>query len=77
MRQVTNVKPLITNFMRPMSSEDATLEVGQMIYDPQNQVTIYLGGKSGPTKSGNWKRTKEKTNGGYYGYQDETPHTDD
>ena len=77
MRQVTSVKPLIANFITPKQEEEVSLEVGRMFYDPQGQITIFECGSSGPTQSGRWKHTKEKTNGGYYGYEDERPHTDD
>ena len=78
MRQVTNVNPLITNFMSPKTPEVVTSEEIGLIYDPQSQITIYMGGKSGSSRSNDgYKRTREKTNGGYYEQNDAERYADD
>ena len=51
MRQVTKVNPLITNFMTPKTPEVVSENNIKMIYDPQSQITIYMGGNSGPSRS--------------------------
>lgn len=78
MRQVTNVNPLITNFMSPKTPEVVTSEEIGLIYDPHSQITIYMGGKSGPSRSNDgYKGTKEKQNGGYWEHNDAERYTDD
>ncbi len=79
MRQVTNVNPLITNFMSPKTPEVVKSEEIGLIYDPQSQITIYMGGgKSRPSRSNDgYKRTKEKQNGGYWEHNDAERWTDD
>lgn len=78
MRQVTNVNPLITNFMSPKTPEVVTSEEIGLIYDPQSQITIYMGGKSGPSRSfDGYKNTKEKQSGGYWEHNDAERYTDD
>ena len=59
MRQVTNVNPLITNFMSPKTPEVVSENDIKMIYDPQSQITIYMGGNSGSSRSyDGYKRTE-------------------
>ena len=80
MRQLTNVKPLITNFMTARSEEEVSLEVGRMYYDPQTQITIFECGSNGPTRSGIHRQTYGPAKrGGYFdpAREDERPHTDD
>ena len=79
MRQVTNVKPLITNFMTHKTPEVVTPEEIGLIYDPQSQITIYMGGKSGPSRSHDgYKKTVEKDSGeSYYTHNDAERYTDD
>ena len=78
MRQVTKVNPLITNFMTPKTPEVVSENNIRLIYDPQSQITIYMGGKSGPSRSyDGYKNTKERTHCGYNEYNDAERWTDD
>jgi hypothetical protein len=79
MKQVTTVNPLITNFMSPRKPEVVSASEIGIIYDPQKQITFYMGGgKSGSSRSNDgYKGTKEKTNGGYYEHNDAERYTDD
>lgn len=74
MRQITNVNPLITNFMIPneMASDDDI----KVIYDPQKQITFLMGGQSSSTRSDHrYKTTSKWTRNGYI--QDSPTCTDD
>ena len=65
MRQVTKVNPLITNFMTPKTPEVVSENNIKMIYDPQSQITIYMGGNSGPSRSyDGYKKTWKEARGG-------------
>lgn len=79
MKQVTKVNPLITNFITPQTPEVVSENDIRLIYDPQSQITIYMGGgKSRPSRSNDgYKRTKEKTSYGYWEYNDAERWTDD
>lgn len=79
MRQLTNVNPLITNFMSPKTAEVIASEDFSLIYDPQSQITIYMGGKSGPSRSNDgYKDTRERQpGGGYWQHNDAERYTDD
>lgn len=78
MRTLPNVKPLIVNFMVPETPQVVSPEEAAIIYDPQSQITIYMGGNSGPTRSNDgYKFTREKTNYGYMQKNDAGRYTDD
>ena len=68
MKQVTTVNPLITNFMSPRKPEVVSASEIGIIYDPQNQITIYMGGgRSGSSRSNDgYKNTREHTHGANY-----------
>jgi hypothetical protein len=64
--------------MSPKTPEVVTSEEIGLIYDPQSQITIYMGGNSGHSRSNDgYKGTKEKTNGGYWEHNDAERYTDD
>ena len=80
MRQVTKVNPLITNFMTPKTPEVVSENDIKMIYDPKNQITIYMGGgKSGPSRIyDGYKKTRyEQTYRSYVEQNDAERWTDD
>lgn len=80
MKQVTTVNPLITNFMTPKTPEVVSENDIKMIYDPKNQITIYMGGgKSGPSRSyDGYKKTRyEQTYRSYVEQNDAERWTDD
>lgn len=78
MRISTNVNPLITNFMKPRTPEVLSASNVTMIYDPQTQTTMYMGGNSGGSRSNyGYKETRTKQSGGYYSQNDHSPSTDD
>lgn len=79
MRKLTNVNPLITNFIVPQTPEVVSANEIKMIYDPQSQITIYMGGgRSSSSRSNDgYKGTKERTNGGYWEHNDAERYTDD
>lgn len=78
MEITTTVKPLITNFMAPHMPEVVSSDEVKFIYDPQSQITLYMGGGNGKTRSNDgYKGTKEKVNGGYYEHNDAERWTDD
>ncbi|GEM_PF-6134763 len=80
MRQVTNVNPLITNFMSPKTPKVVKSEEIGLIYDPQSQITIYMGGgKSRPSRSNDgYKKTITKQSGtSYWEHNDAERWTDD
>ena len=80
MRQVTKVNPLITNFMTPKTPEVVSENDIRLIYDPQSQITIYMGGgKSRPSRSNDgYKKTITKESGkSYWEHNDAERWTDD
>ena len=79
MKQVTTVNPLITNFMSPRKPEVGSASEIGIIYDPHSQITIYMGGKSGSSRSNDgYKRTREHTHGvNYIERNDAERYTDD
>lgn len=78
MKTITNVKPLIVNFMVPESPKVVSAEEATIIYDPQSQITIYMGGNSSPTRSKDgYKFTREKDDYGYRQGNDAGNYTDD
>jgi hypothetical protein len=79
MKQVTTVNPLITNFMSPRKPKVVSASEIGIIYDPQSQITIYMGGgRSSSSRSNDgYKRTVEKTYAGYCASNDAERYTDD
>lgn len=64
MRNSTNVNPLITNFIVPKTPETVSASDVKIIYDAQNQITFYMGGNSGPSRSHDgYKTTRERLSG--------------
>lgn len=80
MSKITDVNPLITNFIIPQMPEVVSPNEIKMIYDPQSQITLFMGGKSSPTRSyDGYKKTKEKSEAcsGYIERNDAERWTDD
>ena len=80
MKTLTSVKPLMVNFIVPETPKVVSKEDVSIIYDPQSQITIYMGGNSGPTRSHDgYKDTRDynpSTNTLYY-HNDASRYTDD
>lgn len=80
MKTLRNVNPLIANFMVPETPRVVSAEEEIIIYDPLNQITIHMGGKSGPSRSSDgYKDTRDynpstKTE---YRHNDASRYTDD
>lgn len=79
MRKATSVKPLMVNFMEPYEAPVISEEM-KIIYDPSTQITILMGGKSGPSRSNDgYKATTKRLPGGngYHTENDAERYTDD
>lgn len=75
----TKVTPLMTNFMQPHKAEVVSENDTKLIYDPQTQVTMLLGGGNdrGTRSYDGYKETRKRVNGGYLGSNDAERWTDD
>lgn len=75
----TSVNPLITNFIVPQKPEVVSENEIQMIYDPQKQITLFMGGgrRSSTRSNDGYKRTDTRTNGGLLTENDAERWTDD
>lgn len=66
--------------MTPKTPEVVSASDIKMIYDPQNQITIFMGGrKSGSSRSyDGYKKTRERQSGtSYIDHNDAERYTDD
>lgn len=79
MRNSTNVNPLITNFMVPKTPKTVSASNVKIIYDAQNQITLYMGGGGSPSRSNDgYKQTRERQSGSsYWTHNDAERYTDD
>ena len=79
MRTSTNYRPLIMNYIKPTAPEVLSHDEVTACYDPQNQVTYFLGGGNsrGTRSYDGYKETKERNSSGYYTGNDAERWTDD
>lgn len=79
MKQITNVNPLITNFITPKTPKVVSEDEVKVIYDHQSQVAFYMGGgKSGKSRSNDgYKLTREESPGRVNHTNDAPRYTDD
>jgi len=82
--RTSNVNPLITNFMVPKKPQVVSADEVKVVYDPQSQITLFMGGGGGGGSRRNttrsqdgYKRTVETTEYGYYAHNDAERWTDD
>ena len=74
----TSIRPLMVGFMTPYVPKTVKAEESKIIYDPTTQLTFFMGGKSGPTRSNDgYKHTVEQGPHGTYTSNDAERYTDD
>ncbi len=75
----TKCNPLIINYMTPRTPEVVSSNQVTVFYDPKTQITMYMGGKSKPTRCNDgYKKTVEHDSGtAVYTHNDAERYTDD
>lgn len=79
MKTSTNVNPLITNFIVPQKPVTVSADDVKIIYDAQNDITLYMGGNSRPSRSNDgYKQTKHDYGNGTVQFDNDAErYTDD
>ncbi len=81
MRTSSRINPLIANFIIPQTPKVVNAEESALIYDPQSQITLFMGGgsKSPSRCQDGYKATNSAGHAGEgaYGRNDAERYTDD